>query len=165
AVGFFCLLLTLHLTEIHRAKATRNEDGSQQLDAAVWKVDDYDLTVTFRPVSNKQICSTTWLASWFARRSTNYQTKPLWWSKSRKQIASYKYLSKTVHIVMKGAGVQAKNSVTSIQKSSITQIIDQAASQQEVDGDSRHKEGAGTVAEHYDMNLNDKLRERLTNFE
>ncbi|KAA6354458.1 MAG: hypothetical protein EZS28_050015, partial [Streblomastix strix] len=50
---------TLRLTEIHRAKATRNEDGSWQLDTAVWKGDDYDLSVTFRPVSNKQICPTT----------------------------------------------------------------------------------------------------------
>ncbi|KAA6361749.1 MAG: hypothetical protein EZS28_042723, partial [Streblomastix strix] len=50
---------TLRLTEIHRAKATRNEDGSWQLDTAVWKGDDYDLTVAFRTVSNKQICPTT----------------------------------------------------------------------------------------------------------
>ncbi|KAA6336714.1 MAG: hypothetical protein EZS28_052850, partial [Streblomastix strix] len=49
---------TLRLTEIHRAKATRNEDDSWQLDTAVWKGDDYDLTVTFRPVSNRQICPT-----------------------------------------------------------------------------------------------------------
>ncbi|KAA6374906.1 MAG: hypothetical protein EZS28_029565, partial [Streblomastix strix] len=69
------------------------------------------------------------------------------------------YLSKAVHMVMKDAGVQAKNSVTSIRKSSITKSIDQGASQQEVDRASRHKEGAGTVAVHYDMNLNDKLRE------
>ncbi|KAA6399789.1 MAG: hypothetical protein EZS28_004689 [Streblomastix strix] len=156
---------TLRLTEIHRAKATRNEDGSWQLDTAVWKGDDYDLSVTFRPVSNKQICPTAWLASWFARRNTDDQTKPLWWRGSRKKIASYEYLSKAVHMIMKGAGVQAKNSVTSIRKSSITKSIDQGASQQEVDRASRHKEGAGTVAVHYDMNLNDKLRERLTNFE
>ncbi|KAA6361808.1 MAG: hypothetical protein EZS28_042665, partial [Streblomastix strix] len=156
---------TLRLTEIHRAKATRNEDGSWQLDTAVWKGDDYDLSVTFRPVSNKQICPTTWLASWFPRRSTDNQTKPLWWRGSRKKIASYEYLSKAVHMTMKGAGVQAKNSVTSIRKSSITKSIDQGASQQEVDRASRHKEGVGTVAVLYDMNLNDQLRERLTNFE
>ncbi|KAA6361990.1 MAG: hypothetical protein EZS28_042483, partial [Streblomastix strix] len=149
----------------HSAKATRNKDGSWQLDTAVWKGDDYDLSVTFRPVSNKQICPTTWLASWFARRSTDDQTKPLWWHGSRKKIASYEYLSKAAHMIMKGAGVQAKNSVTSIGKSSITKSIDQGASQQEVDRASRHKEGAGTVAVHYDMNLNDKPRERLTNFE
>ncbi|KAA6393149.1 MAG: hypothetical protein EZS28_011325 [Streblomastix strix] len=68
-------------------------------------------------------------------------------------------------MVMKGAGVQAKNSATSIRKSFITKSIDQGASQQEVDRASRHKERAGTVAMRYDMNLNDKLRERLTNFE
>ncbi|KAA6374704.1 MAG: hypothetical protein EZS28_029770, partial [Streblomastix strix] len=156
---------TLRLTEIHRTKTTRNEDDSWQLDTAVWKGDDYDLTVIFRPVSNKQICSTAQLASWFVRRSTSDQTKPLWWCKSRKKIASYEYLSKAVHMVMNGAGVQAKNSVTSIRKSSITNSFDQGASQKKVDRASRHKEGAGTVAVHYDMNLNDKLRERLTNFE
>ncbi|KAA6333428.1 MAG: hypothetical protein EZS28_053175 [Streblomastix strix] len=96
------------------SKATRNEDGSWQLDTAVWKGDDYDLSVTFRPVSNKQIYPSTWLASLFARRSTNDQIKHLWWRESRKKTASYEFLSKAVHIVMKGAGVQAKNSVTSI---------------------------------------------------
>ncbi|KAA6396104.1 MAG: hypothetical protein EZS28_008368 [Streblomastix strix] len=54
---------TLRLTEIHRAKATKNEDGSWQMDIAVQKGDNYDLTVTFRPVSNKQICPTAWLPS------------------------------------------------------------------------------------------------------
>ncbi|KAA6386755.1 MAG: hypothetical protein EZS28_017715 [Streblomastix strix] len=156
---------TLRLTEIHRASATRNEDDSWQLDTTVQKGDDYDLTVTFRPVSNRQICPTAWLTSMFARMSTDDQTKPLWWRESRKKIASYEYLSKAVHMVMKGAGVQDKNSVTSIRKSSITKSIDQGASQQELDRASRQKEGAGTMAVHYDMNLNDKLRERLTNFE
>ncbi|KAA6361750.1 MAG: hypothetical protein EZS28_042724 [Streblomastix strix] len=68
-------------------------------------------------------------------------------------------------MITKGAGVQAKNSTTSIRKSSINKSIDQGALQQEVDRASRHKEGAGTVALHYDLNLNDRLRERLTNFE
>ncbi|KAA6364713.1 MAG: hypothetical protein EZS28_039760 [Streblomastix strix] len=156
---------TLSLTEIHRAKATRNEDSSWQLDTAVWNGDNYDLTVTFRPVSNEQICPTTWLASCFARRGINDQTKPLWWRESRSKITSYEHISKAVHMVMKGADVQAKNSVTSIRQSSITKSIDQGASYQEVDRAFRHKEGTGTVAVHYDMNLNDRLRERLTNFE
>ncbi|KAA6375873.1 MAG: hypothetical protein EZS28_028600 [Streblomastix strix] len=113
---------TLHLTEINRTKATRNEDGSLQLETAVWMGDDYDLTVTFRPKK-----------------------------------ASYEYLSKAVHKIMKGAGVQAKNSVTQILKSSITKSIDQDVSQQDVDRSSRHKEGAGTIAVHQDINLNDRL--------
>ncbi|KAA6396103.1 MAG: hypothetical protein EZS28_008367 [Streblomastix strix] len=66
---------------------------------------------------------------------------------------------------MIGAGGQAKNSVISIRKSSFTKSIDQDASQQEVNRALRHKEGAGTVAVLYDMNLNDSLRERQTNFE
>ncbi|KAA6393150.1 MAG: hypothetical protein EZS28_011326, partial [Streblomastix strix] len=70
---------TFRLTEIHRAKATKNEDCSWQLYISVQKGDDYDLSVTFRPVSNQQICPITWIASWFARRSTSDQTKPLWW--------------------------------------------------------------------------------------
>ncbi|KAA6392963.1 MAG: hypothetical protein EZS28_011510 [Streblomastix strix] len=52
-----------------------------------------------------------------------------------------------------------------IQKFGREMCIDQGASQQEVDRSSQHKEEAGTVAVNYDMNLNDKLRERLTNFE
>ncbi|KAA6389301.1 MAG: hypothetical protein EZS28_015174 [Streblomastix strix] len=156
---------TLRLTEIHSAKATRNENGPSQLDTAVWKRDDYYLTVTFRPVSNKQVCLTIWISSWFVGRSTNVQTKPLWWCESRKKIASYEYLSKAVHMVMKGAGVQAKNSVTSIRKSSIIRSIDQSASLQEVDRASQHKDGAGTVMVHYDIYLNDRLSEILTNNE
>ncbi|KAA6390749.1 MAG: hypothetical protein EZS28_013726 [Streblomastix strix] len=108
-------IATLCLTEIHRTQATRNEDGSWQLDTA--------------------------------------------WRKSRKTITSYEYLSKEVHMITKGAGVQAKNSVKSVQKYSITKSNDQGTSQQEVDRASRHKEGAGTVAVHYDMNLIDRLRE------
>ncbi|KAA6397851.1 MAG: hypothetical protein EZS28_006624 [Streblomastix strix] len=164
-ISLIMTFATHQFTEINRAKATRNEDGSRQLATAVWKCDDYDLNVTFRPISNKLICPTTWLASWFARRSTNDQTKPLWQRNSRKKIASYEYLSKAVHMIMKGADVQAKNSVTSIRKSSITKSIEQRASQQEVDRAFRRKEGAGTVVVHYDMNLNDRLRETLINFE
>ncbi|KAA6381516.1 MAG: hypothetical protein EZS28_022958 [Streblomastix strix] len=146
AISSIMAFTTLRLTEIYRAKATGNENGSRQLDIAVWKRDDYNLTVPFRPVSLKQICPTKW-------------------RESRQKIVSYEYLSKAVHMIMKGADDQAKNSVTSIRKSSSTKSIDQGASQQEVDRASRHKEGAGTVAVSYDVYFNDRLREGLTNFE
>ncbi|KAA6402697.1 MAG: hypothetical protein EZS28_001768 [Streblomastix strix] len=79
--------------------------------------------------------------------------------------SSYEYLSKAVHLVMSAAGVHKGNSVMSIRKSSITKTINQGATIQEISRASRHKDGSNTVAVHYDMNLNDTIRERLTNFE
>ncbi|KAA6379028.1 MAG: hypothetical protein EZS28_025444 [Streblomastix strix] len=63
------------------------------------------------------------------------------------------------------ADVQSWNSDTSVQKSSIMKNIYYEASKQEVDRTSRPKERASTVVVHFNINLNDGLRERLTNFE
>ncbi|KAA6367443.1 MAG: hypothetical protein EZS28_037031 [Streblomastix strix] len=41
AISLIIAFATLRLTEIHRAKATMNEDDSWQLDIAVWKGDDF----------------------------------------------------------------------------------------------------------------------------
>lgn len=49
---------THRLAEIHRARATKNENNSWQLDNAVWKNNDNDLTDTFRPLFNDDVCIT-----------------------------------------------------------------------------------------------------------
>ncbi|KAA6397350.1 MAG: hypothetical protein EZS28_007122 [Streblomastix strix] len=86
------------------------------------------------------------------------------WRKPIMKVASQEYFSKAVNIIMNSSGVQTENSAASIQDSSIAKITNQNTSKQEVDKSSRPKEGAGTVAVHNNMNLNDILRERLTNF-
>ncbi|KAA6354469.1 MAG: hypothetical protein EZS28_050004, partial [Streblomastix strix] len=156
---------TLRLAEIHRSSVAKMEDNVWQLNTSIWKGDNYDLTVTFRPLSNPKVCPTTWLNSWFGLRREEDRDKPLWWRPKNKKVSSYEYLSKAVHIIMQASGVKKGNSVTSIRKSSITKSIDQGATIQEINRASRHKDGPSTVAVHYDMNLNDTVRERLTNFE
>ncbi|KAA6391010.1 MAG: hypothetical protein EZS28_013462 [Streblomastix strix] len=62
-----------------------------------------------------KICPSTWLTSWFARRCIKDQTQPLWWRKIKnKKKVSYEYLSKAVHLIMKGAVAQTRNFATSI---------------------------------------------------
>ncbi|KAA6372972.1 MAG: hypothetical protein EZS28_031500 [Streblomastix strix] len=66
---------------------------------------------------------------------------------------------------MQASGVKKGNSVTSIRKSSISKSIDQGATIKQINRASRHKDGPRTVADHYDMNLNDTVKETLVRFE
>ncbi|KAA6390780.1 MAG: hypothetical protein EZS28_013693 [Streblomastix strix] len=156
---------TLRLAEIRRASVVHLDDNVWQLNTSIWKGDNYDPTAIFRLLSNPKVCPTTWLNSWFGLRREDDLNKPLWWRAKNMKASSYEYLSKAVHLVMSAAGVHKGNSVTSIRKSSITKSINQGATIQEINRASRYKDGPSTVAVHYDMNLNDKIRERLTNFE
>ncbi|KAA6375853.1 MAG: hypothetical protein EZS28_028621 [Streblomastix strix] len=126
---------------------------------------NYDLIVTYRPLFNPKVSSTTLLNSWFGLIREEDRDKSLQWRPKNKKVSSYVYLSKAVHIIMQASGVKKGNSVTSICKLSTTKSIDQGATIQEINRASRHKDGTSTVAVHYDMNLNDTVRERLTNFE
>ncbi|KAA6380421.1 MAG: hypothetical protein EZS28_024052 [Streblomastix strix] len=156
---------TLRLAEIYRASVTQLEDNVWQLSTSIWKGDNYDLTVTFRPLSNLKVCPTSWFSIWITLRKEEDRNNALWWRPKNKKVSSYEYLSKAVHIIMEASGVVKGNSVTSICKSSITKSINHGATIQEINRASRHKDGPSTVAVHYDMNLNDTIRERLTNFE
>ncbi|KAA6366274.1 MAG: hypothetical protein EZS28_038199, partial [Streblomastix strix] len=110
---------------------------------------NYDLTVTFRPLSNPKVCPTTWLNSWFGLRREEDRDKPLWWRPKNKKHPGQR------------KGIQLLQ-YTNLQSS---KSIDQGATIQEINRASRHKDGSSTVAVHYDMNLNDTVRDRLTNFE
>ncbi|KAA6367831.1 MAG: hypothetical protein EZS28_036641 [Streblomastix strix] len=66
---------------------------------------------------------------------------------------------------MNSVGIEKKETVTSIRKSAIKKGIDQGATRQEIDRFSMHADGSGIVQGHYDRNLNDRIRERLSNFE
>ncbi|KAA6356505.1 MAG: hypothetical protein EZS28_047968 [Streblomastix strix] len=156
---------TLRLIEIHRAKATKQEKGAWTIQTSKFKGIGYDVSLTFRPLSNKSVCPTTWISSWLARRSKENRNKCLWWLQSKGKEETYEEMSKAVHMVMKAVGINKKETVTSIRKASITKGIDQGATKQEIDRFSMHADGSGIVQGHYDMNLNDKIRERLSNFE
>ncbi|KAA6374828.1 MAG: hypothetical protein EZS28_029645, partial [Streblomastix strix] len=69
--------------------------------------------------------------------------------------------SKAVHIVMKACKIPTGYTVTSIRSSSMTKSIDQGATKTEINRATRHRKGSQTVANHYDKNLNDKIRTRL----
>ncbi|KAA6388517.1 MAG: hypothetical protein EZS28_015955, partial [Streblomastix strix] len=156
---------TLRLIEIHRAKATKQEKGAWTIQTSKFKGIGYDVSLTFRPLSNKSVCPTTWITSWLARRSKENRKKCLWWLQSKGKEETYEEMSKAVHMVMNAVGINKKETVTSIRKASITKGIDQGATKQEIDRFSMHADGSGIVQGHYDMNLNDKIRERLSNFE
>ncbi|KAA6393079.1 MAG: hypothetical protein EZS28_011397 [Streblomastix strix] len=78
---------------------------------------------------------------------------------------AYEQMSKAVLMVMKAVYINKRETVTSIRKAAITKGIDQGATQQEIVRFSMHTDGSIIVQGHYDMNLNDKIRERLSNFE
>ncbi|KAA6384094.1 MAG: hypothetical protein EZS28_020382 [Streblomastix strix] len=103
--------------------------------------------------------------SWIVLKKKDDLDKPLWWRVKNMKASSYEYLSKAVHLVKSAAGAHKGNSVMSIRKSSITKRINHGAIIQEISRTSRHKDGPSTVVVHYDMNLNETIRERLTNFE
>ncbi|KAA6370458.1 MAG: hypothetical protein EZS28_034016 [Streblomastix strix] len=133
---------TLRLAEVHRATATPLPDGAWQLHTIIRKTKVPKTTITFRPLCNRDIC-------------------PMFWKKE----ATYEQLYKAVNIIMQDAGIEKSNTVISIRKSSITKDIDQRATQQQINRFSMHADGAATVQFHYDMNLNDDIRERLAVFE
>ncbi|KAA6373436.1 MAG: hypothetical protein EZS28_031036 [Streblomastix strix] len=156
---------TLRLAEVHRDTATPLPDGAWQLHTIIRKTKVPKTTITFRPLCNRDICPMFWLSNWFKRRNKKQQNQPLWWHKSRKKEATYEQLYKAVNIIMQEAGIEKQNTVISIRKSSITKDIDQRATQQQINRFSMHADGAATVQFHYDMNLNDDIRERLAIFE
>ncbi|KAA6396848.1 MAG: hypothetical protein EZS28_007624 [Streblomastix strix] len=156
---------TLRLAEVHRATANPLPDGAWQLHTTIRKTKVPKTTIAFRPLSNRDVCPTFWLSNWFKQRNKKQQNQPLLWLKGRKKEATYEQLSKAVHIIMQDAGIEKSNTVTSIKKSSITKGIDQGATQQQINRFSLHADGAVTVQFHYDMNLNNDIRERLAIFE
>ncbi|KAA6363493.1 MAG: hypothetical protein EZS28_040982 [Streblomastix strix] len=72
-------------------------------------------------------------------------------------IGTESYISKSVHEVMKFAGIEVSYIVMSIRSSSITKQISIRATKQQVNRFSHHKNGLATVSKFYDKNLNDNL--------
>ncbi|KAA6365755.1 MAG: hypothetical protein EZS28_038719 [Streblomastix strix] len=85
--------------------------------------------------------------------------------KRMKRIATYEEASKAEYQIMAEAGIPDNPAVTSISKSSKTKSIDQGATKTQINRATRHKKKTDTDAHHYDKNLNDNLRQRLSEFE
>ncbi|KAA6369207.1 MAG: hypothetical protein EZS28_035266, partial [Streblomastix strix] len=77
------------------------------------------------------------------------------------RVASYEETSKAVHIVMNACKIPTGYTVISIRSSSMTKQIDQGTTKTEINRATRHRKGSQEVANHYDKNLNDKIRTRL----
>ncbi|KAA6404083.1 MAG: hypothetical protein EZS28_000385 [Streblomastix strix] len=156
---------TLRLAEIHRASLTKEQKGAWSLHTPKYKGIGVAVSLTFHPLLNKAVCPTTWVSPWLTRRNRQNEEQPLWWLPSKKKIESYEKMSKAVHMVMNSVGIEKKETMTSIRKSAITKGIDQGATKYEIDRFSMHADGSGIIQGHYDRNLNDRIRERLSNFE
>ncbi|KAA6361075.1 MAG: hypothetical protein EZS28_043398 [Streblomastix strix] len=127
----------LRLAEIHRDSVTKEKKGAWSLHTPKYKGIRGAVSQTFRPLLNKAVCPTTWISPW----------------------------QKALHAGMNSVGIEKKETVTSFRKSAITKGIDQGATRQEIVRFSMYADGSGIVQGHYDRNLNDRIRERLSNFE
>ncbi|KAA6377834.1 MAG: hypothetical protein EZS28_026639, partial [Streblomastix strix] len=156
---------TLRLAEIHRATAKRMRDESWKIVSSMRKVHDSDVEITLRPLKNPSVCPTTWLSGWVERRKNKSLKKGLWWLSSKNREVSYEEMSKAVHQTLLEVGIPSGSTVTSIRKSSMTKSISQGATKTQINRATRHKKGTDTVAHLYNQNLNDDLREKLSNFE
>ncbi|KAA6354678.1 MAG: hypothetical protein EZS28_049795, partial [Streblomastix strix] len=156
---------TLRLAEVHRSIVKDLKDGSWQINTSMIKVHETQVEIVFRPVQNPNVCPTEWIRGWYERRTKKDKNKPFLWLIEKKRIATYEEASKAVHQIMAEAGIPDNPAVTSIRKSSMTKSIDQGATKTQINRATRHKKGTDTVAHHYDKNLNDNLRQRLSEFE
>ncbi|KAA6379566.1 MAG: hypothetical protein EZS28_024906 [Streblomastix strix] len=156
---------TLRLAEVHRSIAKDLKDGSWQINTQMIKVHKTQVEIVLRPVQNLNECPTERIRGWFECRTKKDKNKPFLWLIEKNRIATYEEASKAVHLIMAEAGIPDNPAVISIRKSSITKSIDQRATKTQINRATRHKKGTDTVAHHYDKNLNDNLRQKLSKFE
>ncbi|KAA6397562.1 MAG: hypothetical protein EZS28_006917 [Streblomastix strix] len=156
---------TLRLAEGHRSVVKDMKDYFWQINSSMIKVHETQIEIIFRPVQNLNVCPTEQLRSWYERRSKNDKNKPFLQLTEKKWTAAYEEASNAVRWIMAEAGIPDNPAVTSIRKSSMTKSIDQGAINTQIIGATRHKKGTDTAAHHYDKNLNDNLRQRLSEFE
>ncbi|KAA6400602.1 MAG: hypothetical protein EZS28_003878 [Streblomastix strix] len=156
---------TLRLVEVHRSIVKDMKDGSWQVNTSMIKVHETHVEIVFRPVQNLNVCPTEWIRGWYKRGSKMDKYKQFLWLIEKKMIAIYEEAYKAVHQIMAEAGIPDNSAVTSIRKSSMTKSIEQGATKTQIYRAIRHRKGTDTVAHHYDKNLNDNLRQRLSEFE
>ncbi|KAA6358166.1 MAG: hypothetical protein EZS28_046308 [Streblomastix strix] len=95
------------------------------------------------------------------RRKKKDEKLHIWCLYSKNKVVSYEETQKAVQIIMNACRILTGYTVTSIRSSSMTKQIDQGATKTEINRATRHRKGSQAVANHYDKNLNDKIRTRL----
>ncbi|KAA6354864.1 MAG: hypothetical protein EZS28_049609, partial [Streblomastix strix] len=113
----FC---TLRMVEVLRADVYQNQDNSWNINTSMWKGDDTDSEIIFRPLVNQSIYPTFWLSMWLNRTERQQLDKPLQWLKRTNKPATEEFTSKSIHHVMEQAGIENNPAVTSIRAASIT---------------------------------------------
>ncbi|KAA6358018.1 MAG: hypothetical protein EZS28_046455 [Streblomastix strix] len=156
---------TAKLAEVHRSIVKELKDGSWQINTSMIKVYETQVEIVFRPAQNLNVCPTEWIRGRYVRRTKKEKNKPFLWLIEKQRVATYEEASKAVHQIMAEAGIPDNPAVTSIRKSYMTKSIDQGATKTQINHATRHNKGNDTVARLYDKNLNDNLRQRLSEFE
>jgi hypothetical protein len=55
------------MVEVLRANVMENDDGSWNINTEMWKGDEVEAEIIFRPLDNEAICPTFWLKRWLNR--------------------------------------------------------------------------------------------------
>ncbi|KAA6364454.1 MAG: hypothetical protein EZS28_040019 [Streblomastix strix] len=66
-VASITALSTLLLAEIHRASVTKEKKGAWSLRTPKYRGIGDEVSLTFRPLLIKSVCSTAWISSWLTR--------------------------------------------------------------------------------------------------
>ncbi|KAA6388225.1 MAG: hypothetical protein EZS28_016247 [Streblomastix strix] len=154
----------LRMPEVIRSSAIEGPDGSWQIQTEIQKGGDEGVIIAFKRSQSKFTSPVFWLSQWISTDRKRMEPGCLWHLIKTGKVATESQISKSVHEVMKLAGIEVSYTVTSIRSSSITKQISTGAIKQQVNRFSRHKKGPATVSKFYAKNLNDNLRERLAVF-
>ncbi|KAA6373592.1 MAG: hypothetical protein EZS28_030882, partial [Streblomastix strix] len=155
----FC---TLRMVVVLRADVYQNEDNSWNINTSMWKGDDTNAEITFRPLVKQSICPTFWLSKWLNRTERQQLDKPLWWLKRTNKPATEEFTSKSIHYVMEQAGVENNPAVTSFRAASILKAFFLGFSKIAIDRFSRHSDSSMVTLKSYDKNNNDEVRKEIS---
>ncbi|KAA6359029.1 MAG: hypothetical protein EZS28_045444, partial [Streblomastix strix] len=122
---------------------------------------DEGVVIAFRRSQSKFTSPVSWLSQWINADQKRMESGCLWYLFKTQKVVTESQISKSVHEVMKLAGIEVSYTVTSIRSSSITKQISIGATKRQVNRFLCHKKGPATVSKFQDKNLNDNQRERL----
>ncbi|KAA6318294.1 MAG: hypothetical protein EZS28_054966, partial [Streblomastix strix] len=153
------------LAELQRAEldVTKQQEGIIIIKTDLGKEKSGDLEVTLSEVSNDKVCPVKWWRSWSDKRKlrNEWSQMQIWRNSNEEQNWTCDQCSKGIREIMRAAGIEKKQTVTSIRKASISAMIKLRKSKQEIDRWSRHSEAAATVRMFYDANNNTEIRNAI----
>ncbi|KAA6404153.1 MAG: hypothetical protein EZS28_000322 [Streblomastix strix] len=142
-------VLVCRLAELQRAEldVTKQHEGIIIIKIDLGKGKSGDLEVTLSEVSNDKVCPVKWWRSWSDKRKlkNEWSQMQIWRNSNEEQNWTCDQCSKGIREIMRAAGIEKKQAVTSIRKASISAMIKLGKSKQEIDRWSRHSEAAATV--------------------